>query len=164
MRKPTTKVLTGCGGNQAKPKCIYELNVDLLGCKMTINFLVVPSQEDDMIVGSNVLRHVTKQAKKTSWYWESVSQPAKKNDQDPLLSLLSNVGCWQGDKIPKRVGNVMLRQCVTLELQREHLVWGRLKEEVLLSVGSTVMTEPSASRSLPVVCVHCGVTSGSPLR
>lgn len=149
VRKPTTKVLTGCGGSQAKPKCSYELNVDLLGCKMTVNFLVVPGQEDDMIVGSNVLRHVTKQAKMTNWYWESISQPVTKTNQDPLLSLLSNVDRWHGDTIPKRVGTVLLRQCVTLEPQHEHLVWGRLKEEVPLSVGSTVVVEPSSSRSAP---------------
>lgn len=68
LSKPTRKVLTGCGGKQTKPKCAYELNVDLLGCKMTVNFLVVPGQEDDMIVGSNVLRHVTQQVKNTKWY------------------------------------------------------------------------------------------------
>ncbi len=149
MSKPTNKVLTGCGGNQTKPKCAYELNIDLLGCKMTVNFLVVPGQEDDMIVGSNVLRHVTQQVKNTKWYWEKISQPVKENSNDPLLSLLSNVDCWHGDKMPKRVGTVLLRQCVTLELQHEHLVWGRLKEEVPLSVGSTVMVESSTSRSAP---------------
>ncbi len=38
---------------------------------------------------------------------------------------------------------------MTLEPQREHLAWGRLKEEVPLSVGSTVMVESSTSRSAP---------------
>jgi len=148
-RKPTKKVLTGCGGNQTKPKCEYELNVDLLGCKMTVNFLVVPGQEDDMIVGSNVLRHVTQQVKNTKWYWEKISQPVKGNSNDPLLSLLSNVDRWHGDRMPKRVGTVLLRQCVTLEPQHEHIVWGRLKEEVPLSVGSTVMVDSSTSKSSP---------------
>jgi len=148
-RKPTKKVLTGCGGNQTKPKCEYELNVDLLGCKMTVNFLVVPGQEDDMIVGSNVLRHVTQQVKNTKWYWEKISQPVKGNSNDPLLSLLSNVDRWHGDRMPKRVGTVLLKQCVTLEPQHEHIVWGRLKEEVPLSVGSTVMVDSSTSKSSP---------------
>lgn len=134
LSKPTKKVLTGCGGNQTKPKCAYELNVDLLGCKMTVNFLVVPGQEDDMIVGSNVLRHVTQQVKNTNWYWKKISQPVKENSNDPLFSLLSNVDRWHGDRMPKRVGTVLLRQCVTLEPQHEHIVWGRLKEEVPLSV------------------------------
>lgn len=35
----------------------------------------------------------------------------------------------------------MLKQCVTLELRHEHLLWGKLKEEVPVSVGSTVMVE-----------------------
>lgn len=147
--KPTKKILTGCGGNETKPKCTYELNVDMLECKMTINFLVVPGQKDEMIVGSNVIRHVTQQMRKTEWYWKSLSQPVQDNDQEPLLNVLSNVDRWHGDKIPQRVGTVVLRQCLTLEPQQEHLVWGRLKEEVPLSVGSTVMLEPSTSRSAP---------------
>lgn len=147
--KPTKKVLTGCGGNETKPKCTYELSVDMLECKMTINFLVVPGQKDDMIVGSNVIRHVTRQMMKKEWYWKSLSQPVQSNSQEPLLNVLSNVERWHGDKIPQRVGTVVLRQCVTLEPQHEHLVWGRLKEEVPLSVGSTVMLEPSTSRSAP---------------
>ncbi len=117
--------------------------------QMTINFLVVPGQKDDMIVGSNVIRHVTRQMKKSEWYWKSLSQPVQGNSQEALLNVLSNVDRWHGDKIPQRVGTVVLRQCVTLEPQHEHLVWGRLKEEVPLSVGSTVMLEPSTSRSAP---------------
>lgn len=111
---------------------------------------------------------MTQIAKRTKWYWENISQPVKENSHDPLLSLLSNVDCWHGDKIPKRVGTVLLKQSVTLEPQHEHMIWGRLKEEVPLSVGSTVMVEPSASHSAPrnimmaVLCARYVVTDGSP--
>lgn len=63
--------------------------------------------------------------------------------------MLLNVDRWHGDKIPQRVGIAVLRQCVTLEPQHEHLVWVRLKEEAPLYIGSTVMLEPSTSRSAP---------------
>lgn len=147
--KPTKKTLTGCGGNQTKPKCEYELNVDMFDCRMTVNVLVVPGQEDDMIVGSNVIRHVTQQVKKTSWYWNNVSKPVGNSGHDPLLNMLSNVKRWHGKKIPDRVGTVVLRQSVTLEPQHEHLVWGKLKEDVPLSIGSTIVVEPSTSLSAP---------------
>lgn len=104
--KPTRKILTGCGGNETKPKCTYKLSVDMFECKMTINFLVVPGQKDDMIVGSNVIRHVTRQMKKTGW--KSLSQPVQDNSQEPLLNVLSNVDRWHGDKIPQKVGTVVL--------------------------------------------------------
>lgn len=147
--QPTEKVLIGCGGNETKPKYTYELNIDLLGCKMTVSFLVVPGQVDDMIVGSNVMRHIMRQVKKSDWFWDNVSQPAREDSHEPLLDLLSNVDRWHGNRIPKRVGTVVLKQCVTLEPRHEHLLWGKLKEEVQVSVGSTVMVEPSVSRSAP---------------
>ncbi|XP_048119952.1 uncharacterized protein LOC125307862 [Alosa alosa] len=100
--KPTKKMLTGCGGNQARAKCEYELNVDMLDCRMTVNFLVVPGQEDDMIVGSNVIRYVTQLVKKTNWYWDKLSKPVENRGNDPLLNMLSNVERWHGKKIPDR--------------------------------------------------------------
>lgn len=61
-------------------------------------------------------------------------------------------------KYHRKFGIVVLRQWVTLEPQHEYLVWGRLKEEVPLSVESTVMLEPSTSRSAPRnVMVACSV-------
>lgn len=79
----------------------YKLNIDLLGCKMVVSFLVVPGQVDDMIVGSNVMRHVMRQVKKSEWFWDNVSQPARKDSCEPLFNLLSNVDRWHGDRIPK---------------------------------------------------------------
>lgn len=86
-----------------------------------------------MIVGSNVKKHIMKQVKKSDWFWDNVSQPASEDSCEPLLDLLSNVDRWHGDKIAKRVGTVVLKQCVTLEPQHEHLLWGKLKEEVPLT-------------------------------
>lgn len=53
---------------------------------------------------------------------------------------------------------MLLRQCVTLEPQHEDIVWGRLKEEVPLSVGSTVMVESSTFKSSPRnIMIACSV-------
>lgn len=148
-RKPTQVVLVGCGGNQAQPKYEYDLNIDLLDCKMAVSVLVVPGQTDDMIVGSNAIKHIMQQVKKTKWYWDSLSKPAKGDSHGLLLSMLANVNRWHGDKIPDKVGTVMLKQSVTLMPQHEHLVWGKLKEKVPLSVGSTVVIEATTARSAP---------------
>lgn len=52
-----------------------------------------------------------------------------------------------------------MKQSVTLAPQHEHLVWGKLKEQVPLSVGSTVLIEPTSSKAAPrnvmVACTVC---------
>lgn len=47
------------------------------------------------------------------------------------------------------MGTVILKQCITLAPRHEHLVWGKLKEQVPLSIGSTVVVEPTTSKSAP---------------
>ena len=89
------------------------------------------------------------QVKKTKWYWDSLSKPARGDSHGLLLSMPANVNRWHGGKIPDKVGTVMLKQSVTLMPQHEHLVWGKLKEKVPLSVGSTVVTEATTARSAP---------------
>lgn len=127
----------------------YELNVDLFKCKIAVPVLVVPGQVDDMIVGSNIIKHVMQHLKKTQWYWDNISQPATDDSEGLLMNLLANVDRWQGKEIPKRVGTVILKQCITLAPRHEHLVWGKLKEQVPLSIGSTVVVEPTTSKSAP---------------
>ena len=51
--------------------------------------------------------------------------------------------------MPDKIGRVRLRQSITLEPLREHLVWGKLSASAPLSAGSTVIVEPTQSRSRP---------------
>lgn len=147
--RPTRVVLVGCGGKQAQPKCEYDLNIDILNCKMYVPVLVVPGQPDDMIIGSNAIKHVMQHVKNSKWFWDSLRKPAGEGLEALLLGMLVNVDRWHGDTIPDRVGTVVLKQSVTLAPQHEHLVWGKLKEQVPLSVGSTVLIEPTSSKAAP---------------
>lgn len=51
--------------------------------------------------------------------------------------------------MPDKIGTVKLRQNVTLEPLHEHLVRDKLPTSAPLSVGSTVIVEPTQSRSRP---------------
>jgi hypothetical protein len=46
---------------------------------MAVSVLVLPGQTDDMIVGSNTIKHIMQQVKKTRCYWDSLSKPAKED-------------------------------------------------------------------------------------
>jgi hypothetical protein len=81
-------------------------------------------------------------------YWRVVGTPGPSGqyDDSQFLHLLSNLERWRGDSIPDKVGTIKLKRAVTLQLMSEHLVWGSLPPKTKLSVGSTVVVEPSTSR------------------
>lgn len=66
-----------------------------------------------------------------------------------LSVFLASLERWRGDEIPDKVGTVRLKKAVTLEPMSEHVVWGRLPPGTKLSVGSTVVVEPSSSHCAP---------------
>ncbi|KAL1251789.1 hypothetical protein QQF64_019585 [Cirrhinus molitorella] len=55
----------------------------------------------------------------------------------------------ESDHIPERVCTVKLKHCVTLQPQTEHLVWGKLPINSAMSVGSTVLVEPTQCKCGP---------------
>ncbi|KAJ8385115.1 hypothetical protein AAFF_G00192560 [Aldrovandia affinis] len=141
-------VIIGCGGHQVTPKAIYDVDVVVYDCKMVVPMLVVPGQTDDMILGSNAIKKILELMRKTDSYWRLVSEPSGGSDEDchRFFSLLSNTERWRGDTVPDKVGTLKLQQCVTLQPQSEHLVWGKLPASAPISVGSTVVVEPTQSR------------------
>ena len=52
-------------------------------------------------------------------------------------------------ELPDKIGTVKLKQSVTLLAMQEHLVWGKLPNNALMSPGSTVLVEPTSSKSMP---------------
>ncbi|XP_048828112.1 uncharacterized protein LOC125705863 [Brienomyrus brachyistius] len=58
---PDQVVLMGCGGLMTKPKGIYEFDIEIYGLQFSIPMLVVSGQKNDLIIGSNVLRPVTRE-------------------------------------------------------------------------------------------------------
>ncbi|KAK0153851.1 Retrovirus-related Pol polyprotein from transposon gypsy [Merluccius polli] len=127
---------------------ISPTSVVLIGCGVPT--LIVDGQSDDLILGSNVIKHLTRVLKTSDDFWDKVSLPDKSAvDDENLLQLLASVEKWRGSEMPDKVGTVKLKHAVTLEPMKEHLVWGRLPSHECLSAGSTVIVEPSESRTVP---------------
>ncbi|KAK0147322.1 hypothetical protein N1851_013258 [Merluccius polli] len=147
---PTSVVLVGCGGSRTNPVGVCELQMRVFGCCFSVPTFIVEGQGDDLILGSNVMKHFIRVLKHSKGFGEGVSP----SDQVPveernLLQLLNTVETWRGDEYPDKVGTVKLKHAVTLEPLTEHLVWGRLPTYLHLSAGSTVVVEPSESRTVP---------------
>lgn len=142
-------VLVGCGGALSKPKCMYEVEMKLYGESCIVPVLVVPGQRDELIVGTNVIRYLMSQLKITTDYWRLVSSGNLLPECEQFLDLMANSSRWRGEELPEKIGTVKLQQSVTLLARQEHLVWGRLPKNTPMSPGSTMIVEPTASKSMP---------------
>ncbi|XP_039503265.1 uncharacterized protein LOC120459855 [Pimephales promelas] len=144
-------VLVGCGGLRVKPKCAFEVEMEVYGCKVLVPTLVVPGQRDELILGTNVIKHILHQSKLCESYWEAVSGPCP--DRDPeaehFLSMLSGLNPWRGEDVPIKIETVRCNSATCLEPGREYLIWGKLPKNTAVSPGSTILTEPTSSRSAP---------------
>lgn len=69
----TDVVFVGCGGIHVKPESVVNLKMSVYGCEILAPTVVVQDQQDDLIIGSNVIRHLLRQFKKDPSYWEAVS-------------------------------------------------------------------------------------------
>lgn len=124
--------------------------MEVYGCNVVVPTLVVEGQCDDLILGSNVLRYLIGQLKTTKGLMKVVFASEQNcTDGNRLISMVANVERWRGGDVPDKVSTLRLKQAVTLEPMQEHLMWGRLRHTNNLSVGSTVVTEPSSLRSKP---------------
>ncbi|XP_076848086.1 uncharacterized protein LOC143493505 [Brachyhypopomus gauderio] len=144
-------VLVGCGGKRTRPTGIYDLTLTVYGVKCLVPVIVVPGQRDDLIIGSNVLKHLMRVMKGNDDYWKLMSAGCRhsRHDHEHFLDMMSCTIRWRGEDIPDRIGTVRLPRAVTLLPKCEHLVWGKLPSNVPVSPGSTVIVEPSTSKSTP---------------
>lgn len=144
-------VLIGCGGLQTQPEGFYDLEIQLYDAHCVVPTLVVPGQHDDLILGSNVIKHVIRVLKGDNDYWNIASRPEYQSDPnvEQFLSMFTNVERWRGSEVPDKIGTVKLTQSVILLPRHEHLVWGRLPASVPMSPGSTVVVEPTNSKAMP---------------
>lgn len=146
----TEVVLVGCGGSKTSPVGVCELKMTVYGCSVCVPTLVVDGQSDDLILGSNVIKHLIRELKMSGDFWEKMSSSGHcDGGEDKLVQLLANVERWRGGDIPEKVGTVKLKRAVTLEPLQEHLVWGRLSDLHHVSAGSAVIVEPTTARSRP---------------
>lgn len=77
---PENIFLMGCDGLTSKPKCVYEMNIDVNGLKFTVLTLLAPGHKDDFILGINVLRPLIQAMKSSEEYWRLVDLDS--NDPD----------------------------------------------------------------------------------
>lgn len=146
---PSDMVLVGCGGLTVHPKSTYDLEIEVYGSKFIVPTLVVPGQKDEFIIGSNVIKHVLRKMKEEKKYWELISSQSGNAECEEFLELLGCTSRWSGSTRPEKLGSVKLRQAVTLLPRCKHLVWGKLPGNAHISPGSTVIVEPTTSRSAP---------------
>ncbi len=147
---PTMITLIGCGGQRTTPQGVCDVQMKVFNCSFSVPALIVDGQNADLILGSNVIKHLIHDMKVSSDFWGKVFD-SRGNDPDTsaLMQLLSNVESWKGTDPPTKVGSVKLKHAVTLEPMKEHIVWGKLFSDKTLSAGSTVIVEPSTARTAP---------------
>ncbi|KAI3360567.1 hypothetical protein L3Q82_002290 [Scortum barcoo] len=99
----------------------------VLDCNILVPTLIVEGQDDNLILGSNVIKHLIRVLKVSGDFWENVSLSDKMSGEDEsLFQLLTTTDKWKGGETPDKVGFVKLKHAVTLLPMKEHLVWGRL--------------------------------------
>lgn len=108
---PESVAFIGCGGLLTRPKCIYDLDIDIYGSRFAVPMFVVPGQRDELIIRSNVLRPIIQNMESDEKYWELVFSGNTDLESEQFLQLLS---CISRPVSPDKVGTVKLRQAVTL--------------------------------------------------
>lgn len=113
--------------------------------------LFVSGQAHEMILGSKAIKILLRLLKNTGDNWKLVSLQGGNGESESLefISLLSNTQRLRGYHIPEKVGTVKLKHSVMLQPQSEHLVWGKLPVNTVMSVGSTVLVEPTQTKCIP---------------
>ncbi len=111
--------------------------------------MVVKGQGDDLILGSNLLKHLILQLRSSELLISASERECDINEKNKLLDLLANVEKWKNGTVPDLVGTVKIKKAVSLEPMTENLVWGKLQSTHDLSAGSAVILEPSRVKSRP---------------
>ena len=73
MWLPHEVVLVGCGGLKTNTVGVCELNRSVYGSSVSVPVLVVDDQRDELILGSNVIKHLIRELKTTGDFWEKIS-------------------------------------------------------------------------------------------
>lgn len=110
---------------------------------------MVPGQKDEFIIGSNVIKCILQKMKLSEDFWKLASCDNRDSECEQFLELLTCISRWSGPKQPDKLGTVKLCQAVTLLPRREYLVWGKMRANVPVSPGSTVIVEPTTARLAP---------------
>ncbi len=92
-------VLVGCGGKQSSPDGVINLKLEVYGVSFSVPVLIVSGQNDPIILGTNVLKPLINQMKRTEQSWKVVNRPnsVMQSDNKTFLRMLSCIERWRGD-------------------------------------------------------------------
>ncbi len=83
---------------------------------MIVPTLVVPGQHDELIIGTNVIKHILRHFKQCEGFWRAVSGPTSKDSEcESFLSMLAGLNRWRGNDMPEKIGTVRCISAVCLE-------------------------------------------------
>ena len=149
-RFSTDVTLIGVAGRRVHPKLAFNINMEVNDCKMIVPTIVVEGQHDDLIIGTNVIKHILRESKKCSTYWTAVSAPSSTDTEtERFLSMLAGLHRWGDGEMPEKIGTVRCNSATFLQPGCEYLLWVKLPKTTRVSPGSAVMTEPTSARSAP---------------
>lgn len=119
---------------------MYDLTMTVYGVKCIVPVLEVPGQRDELIVGSNVLKHLMHVLKCNVDYWKLISTGGEHSftGYEHFLDIMLCTTRWRGNEIPHKTGIVKLPHAVMLLPQQEHLVWCKISSKGSMSPGSTI--------------------------
>lgn len=90
---PTSIVLIGCGGLKTSPVGTCELRMSVFDCQISVPTFIVEGQTDDLILGSNIIKHFIRVLKTSGDFWERMSPS---NDSKILVAVASQRGSLEG--------------------------------------------------------------------
>lgn len=71
---------------------------------------IVGGQSDDLILGSNVIKHIIRTSRSSLDFWKNVSASQQSPDEGrDLLQSLAIAERWRGNEVRDRVGTVILK-------------------------------------------------------
>lgn len=93
---PKNIIIVSVGGKTTQPKCLYEVSMKVYGISCRVPVLIVLGQHDDLILGTNLIKHNVNQMKSTVEYWDFISQSATQlsRDGEHFLDVMSNLTRW----------------------------------------------------------------------
>lgn len=101
-------------------KC--EVQMKVFDYSFSVPALIVDGQNAELILGSNVIKHLIYDMKISSDFCGRVSDlQGKDSDTRALMQLLCNIESWKGTDSPTKIGTVKLKHAITLEPMK---VWG----------------------------------------
>lgn len=92
---------------------MIDLDMEIYGCKISVPILLVAGQSDDLIVGTNIIKHIFHQFKQNSHYWKVIST-SNSNCPEQFLSHLAGLNFWLSGDTDGKVDTVMSNKAVTL--------------------------------------------------